>query len=141
MGKNHIILMIEENQSEIQLFKECLKLLNSKAELHACKSGADAIDFLYKLRAHKEAPTPDIIISDLNIPGLKASEILMDIKRNNILKHIPFVIFTTSDYAEDIVLCYKYGANAIINKPSDFGSLLKKVKSIIEMLDKKTDQL
>lgn len=132
--------MIEENQSEIQLFKECLKILNSRAELFACKSGSDAMDFLYKARAHKDAPTPDIIISDLNIPGLRASEILMDIKRNNNLKHIPFIIFTTSDYAEDIVLCYKYGADAIINKPTDFGSLLKKVKSIIDILDKKTGQ-
>lgn len=126
------ILVVEDNIGDARLIKEVLnehKIFNS---LFIVNDGVEAMNFLMKNGKFKDAPKPDLIILDLNLPKKDGREVLAEIKGNNELKSIPVVIMTISQAETDILKSYNLHANCYITKPIDLDQFIKVVKSIEE---------
>ena len=124
------ILVVEDNAGDVRLIREVLhdsKVFNT---LFRVKDGVEAMDFLNKRGSYKNAPKPDLIILDLNLPKKDGREVLAEIKQDPDLKHIPIIIMTISQSEEDILKSYNLHANCFITKPIDFNQFIKVVKSI-----------
>jgi two-component system, chemotaxis family, response regulator Rcp1 len=126
------ILLIEDNPGDVDLTKEALLDAKVQNRLHVADDGAKAIDFLFRKGACADAPRPDIILLDLNLPKKDGRQVLAEIKAEPGLADIPVVILTTSQAEEDILRSYQLHANCYITKPVDFKQFLKVVKSIEE---------
>jgi len=125
-----IILMVEDNPTDVLIAKEGLlsaKLLNT---LHVADDGMYAMDFLHRRGKYTDAPRPDLILLDLNMPRMNGREVLAEIKADENLKNIPVVILTTSKDEEDISKAYGLHANCYISKPVDFDEFTKVVQTI-----------
>lgn len=124
------ILLVEDSPSDIELtltaFAEC-KVQNI---IHVVNDGEEALDFLYRRGKFTGAPTPDVIMLDLNLPKQNGQEVLSIIKQDQLLKHIPVVILTSSEAERDIVKSYNLNANCYIIKPVDVEKFLSVVKSV-----------
>lgn len=124
------ILIVEDNKGDARLIKEIFnesKLYNS---LYFVSDGVEAMDFLRKSGKYANMPLPDLIILDLNLPKKDGREVLMEIKQDENLKHIPIVIMTISQADEDIIKSYNLHANCYVTKPIDLTQFMKVVKSI-----------
>ncbi len=124
------ILLVEDSPTDVLIAHEALaeaKLLN---EIHVAEDGVQAMDFLHKRGKFKDAPSPDLILLDLNLPRKNGREVLAEIKADDRLKHIPVVILTTSNAEEDILKSYNLHANCYVVKPVEFDSFVKAIQSI-----------
>jgi CheY-like chemotaxis protein len=128
-ARNIEILLVEDNEPDIDLTKEALEEFHFVNNLHIVKDGEDALDFLYKKKQYKDAPDPDLILLDLNLPKKDGLEVLAEIKTKEELKVIPVVILTTSEAEEDIIKSYKLHANCYITKPLDLNQFLEVIKT------------
>jgi len=124
------ILLIEDNPGDARLTQEALNDGKVKNNLHIVYDGVEATDFLFKRNKYKDAPRPDLIILDLNLPKKNGQEVLAEIKVDENLKSIPVVIFTTSKAEEDILKSYKLHANCFLTKPIDLIEFFEMIKSI-----------
>ena len=124
------ILLVEDNAGDITLTKEALLESKIKNTLYVTRDGEEAMDFLYKKGEFSDAPTPDLILLDLNLPRKDGREVLKDIREDPNLKVIPIVILTTSDADQDILKSYELSANCYIKKPVDFERFIEVVKNI-----------
>ncbi|WP_199487165.1 response regulator [Actinomadura logoneensis] len=98
--------------------------------LHVVRDGAEALDFLYRRGDHTEAPRPDLVLLDLNLPKRDGREVLQEIKSDPELAAIPVVVLTTSSAEEDILRSYKLHANAYVTKPVDFDQFIAAIRQI-----------
>ena len=96
------------------------------------RDGQEGLDFLYRRGVHADAPTPDLILLDLNLPKYDGRQLLEVIKSDSDLSHIPVVVLTTSSAEEDILRSYKLHANAYVTKPVDLDQFMKAVREIDE---------
>ena len=124
------ILLIEDNPGDARLTQEALNDGKVKNNLHIVSDGVEATDFLFKRNKYKDAPLPDLIILDLNLPKKNGHEVLAEIKVDETLKSIPVVILTTSKAEEDILKSYKLHANCFLTKPIDLIEFFEMIKSI-----------
>jgi len=124
------ILMVEDNPGDVRLTAEALKDAKVCNHLHAVEDGVMALDFLYQREPYIQAPRPDLILLDLNLPKLNGREVLAAIKSDDALKTIPVVILTSSQAEEDILRAYSLHANCYIAKPVGLGEFLNIVKTI-----------
>lgn len=123
------ILMVEDNPGDVGLTKAALEDAKIANLLHVCMNGEDALAFLKREGEHADAPRPDIILLDLNLPGMHGAELLEEIKKDPILTRIPVVVLTTSTADEDILKAYQLHASCYITKPVDFEQFIKVVHS------------
>ncbi len=114
------ILVVEDNEPEQVIMKEAFKEAKVDHDLHMAKDGLEALEFLNGKGAFHDAPKPDLIILDLNMPRKNGLEVLSDIKNNPKWEHIPVLVFSNSEFFRDICRCYSLGVNAYLSKPSDF---------------------
>jgi CheY-like chemotaxis protein len=124
------ILLVEDNAADIRLTREALqdaKLIN---ELHVARDGEEALDFVYQRGKFTQAPRPDLIILDLNLPKLTGKEVLATMQSDPLLCSIPVAVLTTSAQEVDILQSYELGANCYLTKPVDLGQFMTVVKSI-----------
>lgn len=131
-SKTITILMAEDNATDVMLTKEALahaKLLNT---LHVVEDGMEALDFLHRRGKYADAPKPDLILLDLNMPRKNGQEVLAEIKATERLRNIPVVVLTTSKAEEDVVKAYGLHANCYVIKPVDFDVFAEVVRSIQE---------
>ena len=124
------ILLVEDNAGDVRLVKEGLNEGKLYHRLHVVEDGEKAMEFLRRQGAYSEAPYPDIILLDLNLPRKDGREVLAEVKNDPALKNIPVVILTTSDAEQDVLKTYEYHANCYITKPVDLEQFIKVVKSI-----------
>ena len=124
------ILLVEDNPGDARLTREALAQSKVRNNLHHAKDGEEAIAFLRRETPFADAPTPDLVLLDLNLPRRHGREVLDDIKRDPDLKHIPVVILTSSQAEEDIIRSYQLHANCFITKPVDLEQLTKVVQGI-----------
>ena len=124
------ILLVEDNPADARLIDEVFKDTNVKNKLHVVKDGVEAMDFLNKMNEYSDAPQPDIILLDLNLPRKDGREVLKEVKKNEDLKSIPIVILTTSSAKEDVIKTYNNHANCYITKPVDFDQFLMVINAI-----------
>ncbi|MGI0484192.1 response regulator [Pantanalinema rosaneae CENA516] len=124
------ILLVEDNPGDIRLTQEVLKEGKIHNHLNVVEDGEKAIAFLQRTAPYDQAPHPDLVLLDLNLPRRNGLEVLQIIKSNPLLKHIPVIVFTTSQAEEDIISAYSLYANCYITKPIDLGQFINSVKSI-----------
>ena len=124
------ILLIEDNPGDARLMEEAFKDGKVKNILHIIDDGVEATDFLFKRNKYSNAPRPDLIILDLNLPKKNGQEVLAEIKANPDLKSIPVIILTISKADEDIIRSYNLHANCFLNKPINLNKFFEVVKSI-----------
>jgi CheY-like chemotaxis protein len=124
------ILLVEDNLGDVRLTKEALKEGKVYNNLHWAKDGVEALEFLRREGPHKDAPRPDIILLDLNLPKKDGREVLSVIKNDQQWKHIPVVVLTTSKAEEDVLRSYELHANCYITKPVDLDKFIVVVQSI-----------
>jgi two-component system, chemotaxis family, response regulator Rcp1 len=124
------ILLVEDSRMDIKLTQEALQDAKIHNRLHVVMDGDKALDFLYKRGEYVNAPRPDIILLDLNLPRRDGREVLADIKQNPALRRIPVVILTTSQADEDILRSYDLHVNCYITKPVDMHEFLDKIRSL-----------
>lgn len=124
------ILMVEDNPGDVRLTVEALKEAKVRNNLCTVGDGVEALAFLRREGRHAEAPRPDLILLDLNLPKMNGREVLAEIKEDPNLRRIPVVILTVSQAEQDIVKSYNLHANCYITKPVDLDQFLEVVKSI-----------
>lgn len=124
------ILLVEDSPADIRLTQEALKENKLKVNLHIVSDGVEALDFLKKINKFANAPTPDLILLDLNMPRKDGREVLKEIKEDPALDTIPVIVLTTSKSEEDILFSYKYHANCYIRKPLDLVKFIDVVKAV-----------
>ncbi len=124
------LLLVEDNPGDVRLTQEALMQNQLDLKLHVAFDGEQALDFLYKKGENEEAPRPDLILMDINIPKYSGIEVLERIKNDPNLKKIPVVMLTTSDTNNDVSKCYELGANAYTIKPLDFENFINMINSI-----------
>jgi chemotaxis family two-component system response regulator Rcp1 len=124
------ILMVEDNPGDIRLTVEALKEGKVRNNLHTAEDGVEALAFLRREGRYAEAPRPDLVLLDLNLPKMNGREVLAEIKADPNLRRIPVVILTVSQAEQDIVKSYNLHANCYITKPVDLDQFLEVVKSI-----------
>ena len=124
------ILLVEDSPGDVRLTREAFKDAKVHINLNVASDGAEAMDFLHRAGKHANAPRPDLILLDLNLPKKDGREVLEEIKVSPTLKSIPVVVLTTSASDADILRSYKLHANCYITKPVDLDGFLKVAKSI-----------
>ncbi len=124
------ILLVEDNPGDVRLTMEALKEGKIMNELSVVNDGVEAIDFLRRRAKYANAPRPDLVLLDLNLPKKNGREVLAEIKSDETLRRIPVVILTVSKAEEDILKSYDLHANCYISKPIDFEQFTKVVKTI-----------
>jgi CheY-like chemotaxis protein len=124
------ILLVEDSESDISLTEEAFKEGKVHNQLHVTRDGMDALAFLHREGRYAQAPRPDLILLDLNLPKKDGREVLEEIRADENLKCIPVVVLTTSKADEDILRMYKLAANCYITKPVDWEQFICVVQSI-----------
>ena len=119
------ILLVEDNPADTRLFKEAFKESNFRNEFYSVKDSNEADDFLNRHEKYTDAPKPDIILLDINVPPTGGFDVLKKVKTNNKLKLTPVIIISASRNDMDMLCAYEYHANAFIVKPSDYDSFIK----------------
>lgn len=124
------ILLIEDNSGDVLLTQEAFEEIHFNENMNVIMDGESALNFLYKKANYKNAPTPDLIILDLNIPRIDGKELLGKIKQDTLLKKIPVIILSTSKSDADVRACYNLQANCYLVKPVDFEQFIEIVTFI-----------
>lgn len=124
------ILLVEDSKSDAVLIQETLNDSKFLNELHLVRDGVEATDFLYQRGKYVNAPRPDIILLDLNLPKKNGRELLAEIKADEKLMTIPVVILTTSSHEADVLRSYELRANCYLVKPVELDQFIEVVKSI-----------
>ena len=124
------ILLVEDNPADVRLVREALAESELVIDLHAVASGEEALAFLRRSAAFSSAPTPDLVLLDLNLPGLRGQEVLSEIKHDPSLRSIPVVVLTSSAARQDVLDAYNSHVNSYMIKPNDFEQFLALVSTI-----------
>ena len=124
------VLLVEDSPGDVRLTREALKDAKVHISLHVATDGIDAMAYLERTGSHANAPRPDLILLDLNLPKKDGREVLKEIKESPSLRIIPVVILTTSSSDADVLQSYHLHANCYISKPVDLDGFLKVVQSI-----------
>ena len=130
MDKSIEVLLVEDNPADVRLTLEAFKESKVETHLSVVGDGIEALAFLHREGKYVNAPRPDLILLDLNIPRKNGRTLLAEIKEEENLRSIPVVVLTTSQAESDILTTYRYHANCYITKPVDFELFVKVVKSI-----------
>lgn len=134
MGSAPRVLMIDDNPSDCRLVQEMFAESNAEIEFHSVPDGPNAFDFLSHTRRYAAAPTPDLIVVDLNLPVLGGKKILNLIKTHPDWRTIPVVVLSGSSDPEDVRTCRELGAEAYFVKPSSVEDYLRVIKDIEALL-------
>jgi two-component system, chemotaxis family, response regulator Rcp1 len=124
------ILLVEDSPGDVRLTLEAFRDADPSLQLHSVPDGAEAMAFLRREGIHADAPRPEIILLDLNMPKKDGREVLAEIKGDESLKLIPTVILTTSEAEADIVKCFELQANSYLLKPVDLTAFEALVKCV-----------
>jgi chemotaxis family two-component system response regulator Rcp1 len=124
------VLLVEDSPGDVRLTREAFREANESVHLHVAVDGVEAMAFLRHEGVHVDAPRPDFILLDLNLPRMDGREVLAHIKADVDLRTIPTVILTTSEAEADILKSYELNANAYLRKPVTLEAFEALVRSI-----------
>lgn len=126
------VLMVDDDDGDVELTRTAWKNHKLRVDLHSVPDGEQALAFLRREGQYAQAPRPDLILLDLNMPRKDGREVLADVKSDPDLKLIPIVILTTSSAETDILKSYELGCNCYATKPVGFKEFTDIVKKIEE---------
>jgi CheY-like chemotaxis protein len=123
------VLLVEDDPGDVLMTREAFEeYLHNR--LDVVTDGAAALDYLRNEEPYADAPLPDLILLDLNLPRRDGREVLQEIKADPNLRHIPVIVLTTSRAEEDVLRSYRLHANAYVTKPVDFEGFIEAIKQI-----------
>jgi CheY-like chemotaxis protein len=115
-----VILLAEDNENDVILTREGFRRSKLLVDLHHVHDGEECMEFLRRQGKYADAPTPDLVLLDMNMPRMNGREVLAAIVADENLKHIPVVVLTTSSAEQDVYQMYKLRCSGYIVKPVDF---------------------
>jgi chemotaxis family two-component system response regulator Rcp1 len=124
------ILLVEDNEGDAHLTREALKRAKVRNRVHTTSDGVEAMQFLRREGSFADAPRPDLILLDLNLPNMDGREVLEAIKADPSLRPIPIVVVTSSAAEQDILKSYDLNANCYVTKPVDLQQFLHVIGSV-----------
>lgn len=124
------ILLVEDNQDDVFLTREGFKRSGMTVSLHNVRNGEKCLDFLRKQGDYSDAPTPDLVLLDLNMPIMSGQEVLAEMVKDDALKHLPVVVLTTSTDQRDVLKMFQLRCSAYVTKPVDFNEFQNVVQGI-----------
>ncbi|RLC93534.1 MAG: hypothetical protein DRI39_02595, partial [Chloroflexi bacterium] len=124
------VLLVEDNPGDVRLTKEALKDGKVCNNLHVVEDGVEALAYLRREGKYQDAPRPDLILLDLNLPRKDGRDVLAEVKNDQRLKRIPVVVLTTSKAEEDVLKAYDLHVNCYITKPVDLDQFMNLVRAI-----------
>lgn len=125
-------LLVEDNPGDVRLTREALEESKLRNNLSVVGDGEEALAFLRRHPPYENAPRPDVILLDLNLPRKSGREVLAEIKADPDLRRIPVVVITSSEAEQDIVASYDLHVNCYVTKPVDLDQFIKVVRSVSE---------
>jgi CheY-like chemotaxis protein len=132
MKTAHAILLVEDNPADVKITQRALRESAVPVELIVVRDGQEAVDYLLRQPPHDSGNwrSPDLILLDLNLPGMNGREVLERVRATPALRHVPVVVLTTSRRQEDVQQMYAAGANTYIEKPQDFTRFVQVLQTI-----------
>ncbi len=130
IGQPFDLLLVEDEPADYHLVRMALKEGKVLCNLHHAEDGIDALEFLRNQGAHADAPRPDLILLDLNMPRMDGREFLAELKGDETLQQIPVVVLTTSEVERDVVASYRLGASGYVTKPVDMDQFIDAIRQV-----------
>ena len=124
------VLVVDDDAGDVLMIEEALAANDVPSQLHVVSDGVEALAFLRREEPHAEAPRPQLILLDLNMPRMDGREVLAAVKGDEKLRSIPVVVLTTSALDEDVLRSYELRANAFVTKPVDLDQFTEIVQRI-----------
>ncbi|KYH27379.1 regulator of RpoS [Halalkalicoccus paucihalophilus] len=121
------ILLVEDNPGDVKLTQEAFKEGGIANTFHVVTDGVEALDFLFQREEYADAPRPDFVLLDLNLPRKSGDEVLEELRADPDCKDLPVIILTGSSAQEDVVRSYELAANAYLTKPVDPGEFIETI--------------
>lgn len=126
------ILLVEDEEPDVELVRQALKRSKLANNLHRAANGREALSFLRREPPFEDAPRPDLVLLDLNMPIMNGQDALAEIRQDPALSRLPVVVMTSSDRDEDVARSYDLHANCYVRKPLDLNEFMKIVGNIEE---------
>ena len=126
------VLLVEDDPGDVLMTREAFEDNKVANRLAVVSDGVSAMEYLRKEGQYADAPTPDLVLLDLNLPRMDGREVLQALKEDDELRRIPVVVLTTSESEEDVLRSYTLHANAYVTKPVDFDRFIDVVRQIDE---------
>jgi CheY-like chemotaxis protein len=124
------VLLVEDDPGDVLLIREAFEDNKVANRLHVVADGVEALEFMRRENGNEDAPRPDLVLLDLNLPRKDGREVLAEAKADDNLRSIPIVVLTTSQAEEDVLRSYDLHANAYVTKPVDFDRFIGVVRQI-----------
>jgi two-component system, chemotaxis family, response regulator Rcp1 len=119
------ILLAEDNEADVVLVRYALQAHNILHQLHVIADGAKAIDFIVKIGRPGSAPSPDLMLLDLNLPTADGTEVLREFRKHPQCSSTPVIIVTSSDAPKDRARVAELGISHYFTKPSDWDAFMR----------------
>jgi two-component system, chemotaxis family, response regulator Rcp1 len=129
-GRPAVILLVEDNDDDVVITRIGFERARFAIQLHHVASGEECLAFLRKEGRHADAPTPDIVLLDLNMPRMSGVEVMAELNRDERLRHLVVVVMTSSTADEDVLRSYKLRCSSYIVKPLNFETFVKVIQSL-----------
>lgn len=124
------VLLVDDDDDDVRLTQKALEQDRVLTRIHRVDDGAEAISFLQREPPYEDAPQPDLILLDLNMPRMDGREVLQRVKEHDVWKLIPVVVLTSSDDDADVIKSYEHRANSYVTKPVDLLQFREALKSL-----------
>lgn len=132
MPTRYNVLIVDDNPADADLIEEAFDDEGHRVQLHRVVDGIEALEFVRRSGAYAEAPRPDIVLLDLNLPRRDGREVLAELRSDDALREIPVIVLTSSDAEADVAIAYRLGANAYIRKPMGFAQFQHILQSLAQ---------
>lgn len=126
------VLVVDDNAADIALLSAVFRDLALQHRLHVAHDGIDALSFLHQRGTYANAPRPDLILLDLNLPKLHGRDVLEQLKQHGAFKTIPVMVLSSSAAERDVIDSYERGASAYLIKPFQFDDFVALIRSMVE---------
>jgi CheY-like chemotaxis protein len=124
------VLLVEDNEADVRLTREALREAGDEIRLSSVTDGELALAYLRREDGYAEAPRPDLVLLDLNLPRKNGLEVLEEMRADPNLACVPVIMLTTSSAEHDIVACYSRGANCFVVKPLELDEFMDLIGAI-----------
>jgi two-component system response regulator len=131
--KDHIILLVEDNDDDVELALRAFNKSGIPNEIVVASDGEGALDYLFATGAHcgrDPAAMPQVVLLDLKLPGMNGLEVLRRLRADERTKLLPVVVLTTSNEQQDVIGSYCLGANSYVRKPVDFAQFVEAARQL-----------
>lgn len=126
------VLLVEDNLGDVRLIEMAFEQVGCPAAIHSVKTGDEALDWLFRRDVFADAPRPELVLLDLNLPGTSGHAVLEAVKGDDTLRRIPVVVLTSSQSDDDLLRAYGASANACLIKPVDPSEFMALVQTVAD---------